>query len=199
MKIYLDLDDTLADTSLTIKKTFNYEDYSLNHHPFKKPFFEILKDIKTWTYIKNNPQFWINLPISAHAQKIYQEACLITDEVYILTALPKAVFPVKNLQFKQAEEAKINWINEHFPIVSSDKIIVCHAKEKHLQVSKNNSEICILIDDSLKNIRRWQKAGGLAIEFDNNDLNTVFKKINYIKNYSKNKSQLLSDFSLDFK
>ena len=201
MKIYIDLDDTLADTSLTIQKLFNYKEYCLNHHPIKKSFTDVLKDIKTWNYIKSNPQFWSNLPLSQFAQKIYQEACLITDEVYILTALPKAVFPLKNFKFKQAEDAKRVWLKSNFPNISSDKIIVCYAKEKHFQVLKNQENLCVLIDDSWRNILRWKNAGGLAIEVNNQDkdLSTVFKKLDYIKNYSNHKSKLLSDFSFSFK
>ena len=45
--IFIDLDDTLADTSQSIQKLFNYSAYIINHNPLKKSFAEILKTIKT--------------------------------------------------------------------------------------------------------------------------------------------------------
>jgi len=182
-KVYIDLDDTLAHTSRTIKEKFGYEHYNLNDNPLKKSFKGILKDLKTWTHIRSNHDFWSELPVSHMGHEIYQSAKGLGCDVYILSALPKLVFPSKIFTFSHAANSKRVWLKEHFPEIPSDNIIICYAKEKHLQV-KPLPEISILIDDSWRNMMKWRTAGGIAIHVTEDNLSLVKEKLLFIKNYT---------------
>lgn len=185
--IYIDLDDTLADTSTNIKELFNYSSYIITHHPFRKSFKDLIKDFITWKHIQKNTIFWENIPLTKHALDIYEQSKLITPHVKILTALPKAVYRKNSSAFKEAEKAKRVWLKKHFPQISYDDIIVCHAIEKHLQVKKTLGK-AVLIDDSLKNIQRWKEAGGVGLHLENsNNVDKLFQELKLLRAYhSKN-------------
>jgi 5'(3')-deoxyribonucleotidase len=170
--IFIDLDDTLADTSQKIQTLFNYSNYVINHHPLKKSFSGIFKDYKTWKHIKNNSSFWLDIPLNSYAQEIYQRSKKITPDVKILTALPKIVFAKNTSHFKEAEKSKRIWIKEHFPEIAEKDIIVTHAVEKHLQI-QNTIGTAVLIDDSHRNIKRWRQAGGVAIHINHHDPESI--------------------------
>lgn len=162
MKVFLDLDDTLVDTSKTIATLYKYKNYGINTHILKKNI-KLIKDLYIWKHIKSNPVFWENLPKRQCAEEIYQHAKEIAgknNDIYILTALPKLIFKKDSLEFKLAEENKIKWVKKYFPEILEENILVVHAidKKNYAVVHQN----AVLFDDSLKNIIAWKKNGGTA-------------------------------------
>lgn len=160
VKVFIDLDDTLADTSNTIGDIFHYKNYQINGSLINKNI-KLIKDFILWKKIKHNEKFWENLPISKNANDILDEAKKITkniNNIYILTALPKLIFKKDTLEFKKAAESKIKWVEKNFPEIIKENIIVVHAKDKKNYSKENN----VLFDDSLKNVRGWKEKGGIA-------------------------------------
>lgn len=160
VKVFIDLDDTLADTSSTIEKIFHYKNYEINGTLFKKNI-KLIKDLMLWKNIKNNNKFWESLPVSHQAENILKDAYEITKDIkniYILTALPKLIFKKNSIEFNKAAESKLKWVEKNFPMILKENIIVVHAKDKK-KYAKDNA---ILFDDSLKNIIGWKKNGGIA-------------------------------------
>lgn len=163
IKVFLDLDDTLADTSREIENKFSYKNYELNMSIMKKNF-KLIKDLWVWQQIKNNPVFWENIPKREMAQEIYEEALKIAkknENIYILTALPKLIFKKDSLSFKMAALNKIKWVKKYFKDIPTENIIIVYATDKKkYAMSENKSSI--LFDDSLKNVNAWKNAGGIA-------------------------------------
>jgi 5'(3')-deoxyribonucleotidase len=177
--IYLDIDDTLADTSKKVIEEFNVKSFSFHNK------FLLIKNlhsiIKVWRNIKQNHQFWEDLPLKQDAQLIYEISRKITDEIHILTALPPLFFPRNKKHFHLAAEAKRNWVHKHFPNIPKENIHVCYAREKHL-VIKGKPANYILVDDSRKNIKNWENAGGTGILVEFNSQKHLFKLNKIVKN-----------------
>jgi 5'(3')-deoxyribonucleotidase len=163
VKVFLDLDDTLADTSGEIEKRFSYKGYSVTASIFKKNI-NLFKDLMIWYKIKDTPNFWEELPKREAANDIYLEAIkLVKDckDIYVLTALPELFFKKGSLRFKEAAEKKKSWVKKHFPEINENNIFVVYAVEKKHYVKKTPGK-AILFDDSIKNIKSWKKSGGVA-------------------------------------
>ena len=114
VKVYIDLDDTLADTSKYIEKTYNYKGYNINHSLLKKNI-KLYKDYFIWNKIKKEENFWINLPKTEIADDIYLKALELSEnikDVYILTALPKLFFKKNTIEFEKAKNKKIEWVKK---------------------------------------------------------------------------------------
>lgn len=176
--IYLDIDDTLADTSHKVIKDFNVSSFSFHNKLFLiKHLYSI---IKVWNKIKDNHTFWEDLPLKSDAILIYEISQKITDEIHILTALPPLFYPKNKTHFHLASQAKKNWVNKHFPNIPKENIHVCYAKEKHLVIKNTNSNY-ILVDDSRKNIMNWEKVGGIGILVEPNNQKHLFQLNKLIK------------------
>lgn len=162
VKVFLDLDDTLVDTSKHIEKIYHYKNYGINTHVCKKNI-KLIKDLYIWKSIRNNPDFWKNLPKRPMAEEIYQQAKLLAQDpenIYILTALPKLIFKKDTIQFNLAAENKIKWVKNHFPDILEKNILVVHAIEKKNYASQYKN--AVLFDDSRKNVVAWKNNGGTA-------------------------------------
>lgn len=163
VKVFLDLDDTLADTSKEIERRFSYKNYGINT-PIVKKNVRLLKDLWIWQKIKKNPEFWTEIPKREMAYEIYEEALKIAKSpknIYILTALPKLIFKKDSLRFKMAAQNKIKWVQKHFKEIEEENILVVHAIEKK-NYAKDKENKFVLFDDSLKNVKEWKNSGGIA-------------------------------------
>lgn len=163
MRVYLDLDDTLADTSKEIENIFSYKNYEINHSSLKKNI-KLIKDLWLWQIIKKNPDFWENIGLRHNANEIYQEALKISgshNNIYILTALPKFIYRKESLSFEIAASNKKKWVEKNFKDILKENIIVVHAKDKD-KYAMNGIDKSVLFDDSIKNVKKWKNAGGIA-------------------------------------
>lgn len=163
VKVFLDLDDTLADTSKEIENKFFYKNYGINTSILKKNV-KLMKDLWIWKNIKANPEFWGNIPPREKAQEIYEEALKIAkknENIYILTALPKLIFKKESIHFKNAAENKIKWVQKYFENIPEKNILVVHAIDKKKYAIYDNKS-AVLFDDSIKNVSAWKKSGGIA-------------------------------------
>jgi 5'(3')-deoxyribonucleotidase len=158
--IYLDIDDTLADTTKKAIAEFKVKAFTL--HEKKSLIRNIISVFKVWNGIKNNHTFWEDLPLKSDAKTIYEKSLKITSEVHILTALPILFFRKNTKHFELAAQAKKNWVKKHFPNIPEENIHVVYARDKHRMVKEDPSRF-ILVDDSKTNIKRWKKAGGIGI------------------------------------
>jgi 5'(3')-deoxyribonucleotidase len=158
--IYLDLDDTLADTRRNAIEYFKVKDFTLQSK--RSVIKNIASVIKVWKGIKKDCSFWEQIPLKPDAYDIYQKSLEITPHIHILTALPILFYRKNSNDFIKAAEAKRKWVRKHFPNIPEENIHVVYAREKHFMV-KEKSPRFILIDDSRLNIKRWINAGGVGI------------------------------------
>lgn len=173
MQSYIDLDDTLADTSHYIQITFNYSHYAINASVFKKHL-SLIKDAFVWNIIKKNPFFWNSLPKTRNADFIVKSAFNLAGKkwsnVHILTALPRLVYKKGSNEWKAAEKEKINWVKKYYPQIPLKNILVVYAKDKKNYANANS----LLIDDSPRNVKAWKKSKGSAYFANNtNQINRV--------------------------
>lgn len=173
MKSYIDLDDTLADTSQCIQNTFKYKKYAINGSILKKNL-SLIKDAVVWNKIKKTPSFWSSLPKTRNSDFIVNSAFNLAKRdwknVFILTALPRLVYKKGTVHWIQAEKAKIAWVRHHYPLIPEDNIIVLYAKEKKIYATRS----AILIDDSHKNVKAWFAKNGKAYHVDtSNQINIL--------------------------
>lgn len=158
--IYLDLDDTLADTRKNAIEYFKVKDFTLQSK--RSILINILSVLKVWKGIKTDCSFWEQIPLKHDAIDIYNKCLEITPHVHILTALPILFYRKQSKDFINAAEAKRKWVRKNFPNIPEENIHVVYAREKHYMVKENPSRF-ILIDDSKLNIKRWNKVGGIGI------------------------------------
>ena len=140
VKVFLDLDDTLADTSKEIENQFQYKNYGINT-PILQKNIRLIKDLWIWNRIKNNPQFWESLPKREMAHEIYEEALKIAktcENIYILTALPKLIFKKDTLDNQKALLLKLLDLNQLYVNLSSlhDPEFECTEEEKKVKIGR---------------------------------------------------------------
>jgi 5'(3')-deoxyribonucleotidase len=169
--IYLDLDETLADTRRNAIEYFKVKDFTLQSK--RSVIRNISSVIKVWLGIKKDCLFWEQIPLKHDAHEIYKKSLEITPNIHILTALPILFYRKNSEDFLKAEQAKKRWVNKHFPNIPEENIHVVHAREKHLMIKENPTRF-ILVDDSKLNIKRWSKAGGTAIHVKSNHSNHLY-------------------------
>lgn len=176
--IYLDLDDTLADTSKNIIEYFKVKDFTI--HSKRSLLKNFMSVFKIWLKIKNDHSFWEQIPLKHDAVEIYETSLKITPNIHILTALPIIFYKKNTQQFISAAQAKKKWVKKHFPNIPDENIHVVYAREKHFMIKEDPTRF-ILIDDSKTNIKRWTKIGGIGIHVlpkNSNHLSLLNKYIN---------------------
>ncbi len=159
-KIFIDLDDTLADFSGGTKKIGFVPCYN-----------KIESDNKMFEMIRECPHFYANLdpyPGSIDMLNKVIETYGI-DKVEILSGVPK---PHRNIT--TASEDKLAWCKKYLP--KDIKINLCLRQDKHKFCGGKGY---ILVDDNKSNCKDWEKTGGTAIRFDEEvDVIKTLKEIN---------------------
>lgn len=171
-KIFLDLDDVLADFTMPAlaKVGCPIDPKDLSQYPIECEF-DIIKaadilsnsgldfyDSRSLDFYDSRSfwnklprEFWANLPKSKEADWLISVCvCLVgKDNVYILTA---PTFPED-----EVASAKVEWIHNFLPEWLADQYLIGKRKDSCA------SEKALLIDDSDRNVQEFRKAGGQAI------------------------------------
>ena len=79
--------------------------------------------------------------------------------LYIISASPN----------EQADIDKISWVMKHLPNLPATNILLCREGQNKAEIIKQkyNCQIdssCYLLDDYTKNLREWERAGGIGIK-----------------------------------
>ena len=172
MKIYLDVDDTLAD--------FKRYAQERGVPPWTGTWYTT--DPKTWTpemkridqitrELMEAEDFWPKIPLAPGAFEMIAAASL-RAETYLLTALPRFVNPDLLPRIK---EQKIEYAARrlHFP---TERVIVCNRPEKINYAMGGYMDIRgawnptpnLLVDDAEQNCEEWRAHGGIAIHYTGN-------------------------------
>jgi hypothetical protein len=146
MKIYLDMDDVVADwhgaAEDLLKMRWSKETNERIPH-------------KDWARIKASSRFYLTLPLKEGAEelvKFCQQAVADgrADSLAFLTALPH------DYSMPYAAQDKVWWASRHFPGIPVFFGPFSHDKYKHCEPGD------ILIDDRTTNCTEWKDAGGLS-------------------------------------
>lgn len=162
MKIFLDVDDTLAD--------FRGHAIAQGVPPWTGSWYTT--DPATWTQEQKDIQaatnammmreeFWLTMPTTEHAHELIG-AAFSRGETYLLTALPSFAKD-ENLQL-MIRRAKTIYARDvlHIPAPS---VIICQRKDK-VKYARSLSGLRpanLLVDDATQNCAEWADAGGIPI------------------------------------
>jgi len=142
MKIYLDMDDVVADWMPAARAIVNRNwEYG-----------ERIPD-SDWNKVKAKQRFYRDLPIKpgAHELVSYCRAAVENaEDLCFLTALPH------DYSVPFASYDKVLWAQEHFPDIPVLFGPFSHDKWRHCEPGD------ILIDDRTSNCEEWIRAGGRA-------------------------------------
>ena len=174
MKIYLDVDDTLAHfrKHAVARGVPNWEGSWYTTDP------------ATWTaeqkaiQAATNAQmsmldFWLTMPVDPEAFELIAAARLKAyNDVYLLTALPsfaKGDEALSTMIYGAKMEYATNVL--HMP---ADRVVICARADKvHYAsgLSRDGEYLTqnVLVDDAIQNCREWIDANGIAIYHDANN------------------------------
>lgn len=107
-------------------------------------------DEALWANIDSTEDFWTTMPLMHGAADLVDFCRKHDPHATVLTGCPKHA-----VEFT-AEQKRIKYA-KHFPGLP---VICCLAKDKPLHMVEPGD---ILIDDFIANVKRWRKAGGVAI------------------------------------
>lgn len=165
--IAIDQDQVLADLLTVWLKRYN-QDYNDNLDN---------DDIKSWNidkYVKCGEKIFDyldydlfrNLPVIEHSQEVVKKLSE-KYEVYVVTTatvIPKTL------------NAKIEWLNEHFPFIPNENIVLCG--------SKSIIKADIMIDDAVHNLENFD-GWGLLFDAPHNRNENKFLRMNGWKEVEK--------------
>jgi len=163
-KLYLDMDGVLADFERGVLELAGMEPTPLNGKR------DAGYDDRMWTAIQKVEHFYGKLLPMPGAQEMFHTLWKRYGErCEILTGIPK---PRRNILY--AREDKLNWVNN---VLSPDIVVNVVLREDKPGYCTGSD--CVLIDDSIRNIRAWEKAGGTGILFV--DVKTALSQLDHIE------------------
>ncbi|ASV44737.1 5'-3' deoxyribonucleotidase [Agrobacterium phage Atu_ph07] len=112
---------------------------------FNVPHSSVPED-EAWDMIENHHMHWDNLPPMDDWNMLW--SYIKKYKPIILTGCPRIGHDI-------AAAGKREWVKKH--LGSDVPVITCFSKDKQLHM-KNKGDV--LIDDLVKNIKRWKEAGG---------------------------------------
>lgn len=147
MKIYLDMDDVVADWMPAARAIVN-RNWSYG---------ERIPD-SDWNKVKAKQRFYRDLPIKPGAHQLVAYCTQLVsagkaDGLYFLTALPH------DNSVPYAAQDKVWWAHERFPGIPVFFGPFSYDKYKHCNPGD------ILIDDRHSNCAEWRAAGGRSYEY----------------------------------
>lgn len=129
---------------------YNFEGYWQDR--FGKPWDSFHPDW-AWDQIGADPGFYAKIPLFDHARDYWD--FLQPFNPTVLTGCPRAP------RYDDAVAAKLVAWKRDFN-VEGDRIITCLTRDKPLHMKQPGD---ILIDDHMRNIKAWRRAGGTGILF----------------------------------
>ena len=145
MIIYCDMDGVLADFKTAAVKT---NGMSINR------WMNIPSSQQKWERIKNNKNFWHNLPWMPGGRALW--SYISKHNPQILSAYVEETYDPNCIPGKRA------WLRKNPRITDRSKINLVRRKEKKNFATKGGKKN-ILIDDYIKNVREFTSAGGIGI------------------------------------
>jgi hypothetical protein len=107
-----------------------------------------------WRYLKKQwPTFWMDLEFIPHAQELWRAISPYDPE--LLTAVPDS--------WRSAGTGKSVWAREN--LTGNPKVHAVMRSEKKNYAREKDGTPNILIDDMEKNIKEWEAAGGVGIQY----------------------------------
>ena len=145
--IWLDADGVLVDFNGSCERKFGAHP---RHLTFDCPENGLLKgDRALWAHVETDPDFWLDMIPFDHAEELV-EMCRPYG-VQILTGCPAT-------GYDRASAHKKEKLGKLFGV----PVITCRSKDKPLHMSSPGD---ILVDDFVRNVKKWREAGGHAILF----------------------------------
>jgi hypothetical protein len=147
MKLFLDSDGVFAGFDQHVFNLFG-------KYPHQ------MRDPEMWAKINANPDFWSDMPIIDGSRVLWD--ALKKYNPTVLTGCPKS-------NYDAAAAHKVVWWREHF---DHNDVITCLSRDKATHMVFPGD---ILVDDMIKNCRRWEAAGGVAIHYKGDVEDTIAK------------------------
>lgn len=148
MKIYIDMDEVVADFKGYAQEFFNKQ---LDDRERLPP--------EEWNRLASNPRLYRDLKLREGAHQLMnwlrQYSYVTGTELFFLTAIPR------NNDVPYAVTDKIEWCQKYFPGIPCFIGPYSHEKVKRCEPGD------ILIDDRISNITAWNEAGGLGHQYKN--------------------------------
>lgn len=98
--------------------------------------------------------FWKNLPKMKDADKLWN---------YVKPYSPHILTAYARWDEDASKKGKKIWIDKHFPVEQSRFHVVARKDKKLFAINTITGNKNVLIDDYIKNIEEFRKAGGIAI------------------------------------
>lgn len=134
LRLYHDSDGCFADFS-------NHSRDLLGVHP------TTVGDEKFWQIANQHSDFWRTMPLISGAEAYWDRIKHLKP--IILTGAPKG-------DFDRARDHKLEWWQKNF---AHSDVIVCLSRNKHTYASPTT----VLVDDTHRMVKGFQKAGGIGI------------------------------------
>jgi hypothetical protein len=139
-RIFLDLDGVMAD----------FDAHHLACSPGGVKLNYDADKAKWWSVVMDTPDFWLNIPLKHDARKLWN--------FLMRTRLPVEVLSAPSVSDRERAIAqKSEWVRQH--LCTEVPLNFREGAQKHEFAAPD----AILIDDWDSNVRRWAKAGGIAI------------------------------------
>jgi len=138
-KIYCDMDEVLCNFMKGASKASG------------APFAAVEKE-KRWEDIRNTKDFWANLEWMPGAERLYRYI-----NKYDLNILSAA-----STRDPNSKPGKRKWLKKHTNLQPSKINLVLRAQKRDFATTPNGKPN-VLIDDYIKNINEWERAGGIGI------------------------------------
>lgn len=146
MIVYVDMDGVLADFEQQMR------------HVYGKQLADFSSRQEAWRQIESIGHWFKHLHVKSDADQLVQELVDLQKRYHfslqILTALPSL-----GVQHEEAFIDKMEWVNQHFPLIFDKFNVGPFAIDKQDWATEQD----VLIDDSHRNISQWNGKGGIGI------------------------------------